>query len=241
MITRDDILKEIRKTAEENGGTPLGVSRFKKITGIKPYDWHHFWARFGDAQREAGLSATTLVAAYDDEYLFEKFIILMRELKKWPTKDDIRVKIHSTLGYPSDSTFLRLGNKQKFAIKLLSYAKDKKYDDVIKICDAVLEEFASKEDQSEELPDSLTIGSVYLVMSGKYYKIGRTNNMDRRHQEITIILPEGLSLIHEIKTDDPGGIENYWHRRFESKRKNGEWFDLNSSDVKAFKRWRRIV
>lgn len=240
MLTKEDILDEIKKTAKENEGIPLGVSRFESQTGIKPYDWHRYWARFSDAQREAGLSPNTLVTAYDDEYLFEKFISLMREIEKWPTKDDIRVKINSNPGYPNDKTFFRLGNKQKLATRLLAYAKDKKYDDVEKICDSVLKTYSDEESLNDD-SENQKFGIVYLFKSGHNYKIGRTNDSGRRHHEITIQLPEGLELIHEIKTDDPSGVEAYWHRRFELKRKNGEWFDLNSSDIKAFKRWRRII
>ena len=84
------------------------------------------------------------------------------------------------------------------------------------------------------------VGEVYLFKSGRHYKIGKTKDTVRRGSEIRIQLPEKLSLIHSIKTDDPSGIESYWHNRFESKRMEGEWFDLNSADIRAFKRWRRI-
>ena len=73
-MTKDDILKEIRRTAKENSGVPLGASRFEKETGIKPYYWHLYWAKLSDAHTEAGFKPNTLNSAYTDEYLFDKFI-----------------------------------------------------------------------------------------------------------------------------------------------------------------------
>jgi hypothetical protein len=75
-----------------------------------------------------------------------------------------------------------------------------------------------------------------LIKSGRFFKLGKTNAAGRRERELAIQLPEKTKTVHVISTDDPTGIEAYWHRRFESKRQNGEWFALDKDDVIAFKR-----
>jgi hypothetical protein len=66
--------------------------------------------------------------------------------------------------------------------------------------------------------------------------------VERRRKErcVGIQLSEKLQPVHYIKTDDPVGIENYWHSRFAGQRKEGEWFALTAEDVRAFKRWKRV-
>jgi hypothetical protein len=79
-------------------------------------------------------------------------------------------------------------------------------------------------------------GSVYLLKGpGSRYKIGKTNAFGRRKRELSIQLPFDIRKIHVVETDDPSGVEAYWHQRFGAKRINSEWFELNNEDVAAFK------
>ena len=79
------------------------------------------------------------------------------------------------------------------------------------------------------------------MKSGRHYKIGRTNSLGRREWELGIKISIPPKTIHSIETDDPVGVEAYWHKRFSDKRGEGEWFDLSPDDIKAFKRWKRIM
>ncbi len=241
MLTKDDILKEIQRTAKENDGSPLGRGRFEKETGIKPYDWNKYWVRLSDAQIEAGFSPNKLTTAYPEEFLIEKMILLIRKLGKFPIYGELKIEKRNNPDFPDARNFFESKiKKHQFAQKVVDYCKNKgKCNDVISLCQPIIDQPLENQESSKNI--SIEIGEVYLFKSGKYYKIGKTNDTVRRGSELKIQLPERMDLIHSIKTDDPSGIEAYWHRRFESKRKNGEWFDLNSSDIKAFKRWRKII
>lgn len=214
----------------------MGRLRFFRETGIKESDWKgKFWARWNDAVSEAGLQPNQKTTSYDEDLLIEKFISLMRELGRFPVVAEIRMKVRSDASFPNDKTFGRFGSKPQFAAKILDYCKTRSgYEDVTALCAAIADRPKAN---AEDVDDGQTvIGYVYLMKSGKFYKLGRSNAAGRREYELSIQLPEKLKTVHFIRTDDPAGIEAYWHRRFEEKRKNGEWFDLGVADVAAFKR-----
>lgn len=239
-MDRDEILAAIKRTADENGGKPLGRMRFQSVTGIGKSDWVRYWPKFSNAQRDAGFTPNELARAYPDDFLFEKAIELTRELGHYPTYDEFITKVHNAPDFPSHGAFRRLGTKPQFVAKLKAWCADKpQYGDIValipSISEGLLPEMATGDAETNGY------GFVYLLRGHPgEYKIGYTKLVDRRVAELGAIASVEPKLIHEIKTDDPSGVEAYWHKRFESKHMRGEWFRLDSHDVKAFKRWRRL-
>lgn len=238
------ILSEIIRTVTANGGVPLGEARFEAETGIRRTDWFGIhWAKWGDAIREAGFTPNEFNSAFEDELLLDKYAKYALERGRLPTAGELRLKRRNDPGFPSWNTFARFGTKANMAKKLLGYCHGhQEFDTVVEQCKAYIHSSASTPDDDQSTANKVIIGYVYLLKHGarREYKIGRTNNQLRREGEIGIELPEKIEPIHVIETDDPSGIEAYWHRRFAEKRLKNEWFALTAKDVQAFKRWRRI-
>ena len=241
-MNKQEILSEIKRLAEENGGKAPGFQRFSSETDLRKSDWYpNLWLRWGDAISEAGCASNDFITAYDTNFLIQKYIELIRELGHFPIEGELRIKRKTDENFPSHSGFSQLGGKQDRIEKIIEYCKGKnEFEDIVSICEAVSKPSHKRTDSSNTGPEN--VGYVYLIKHGarNEYKIGMTNNPIRREGELRLELPEKVKPIHYIETDDPSGIEKYWHNRFANKRKEGEWFSLSPNEVRAFKRWRRI-
>jgi len=228
------ILSEIRRVAAENGDQAPGRRVFERETGIKESEWRGvYWARWGDALIEAGFAANERQAKLDQDFVLTKLAEAFRHFSKVPTTIELRMYRQVNPAFPAHSTVdNHFRTKATMLARLRDWVADKpEYADVA----AML----PPGDVPEVTPRSaakVLEGFVYLIRSGAHYKIGRSNELERRVKEIRIALPEAATLVHSIRTDDPAGIEAYWHRRFVNKRANGEWFKLTAADLAAFKR-----
>jgi hypothetical protein len=232
-LKKSHILAEIQRTSAANGGVALGRDRFHKETGIKEGDWYgRHWSRWSDALKEAGLSPNEFQGAYADDVLLGKLADICRELGRFPVVGELKLKHRADPSFPDAKVFDRLGPKHERARRLAEYCRSAEMDDVVAMC-ATVEGPPEPEESADDEP---VIGFVYLFKSGRYFKIGKSNAAGRREREVALQLPEKMQAVHTIRTDDPTGIEAYWHSRFEQKRLNGEWFNLSAADVKAFKR-----
>lgn len=235
--TRQDILAAIRRLADQTGGgAPPGKNRFEAATGISESAWLGiFWRSWSDAVIEAGYTPNTMQVKLDDDVILDHLARLTLRLGRLPTKADLQLERRRNREIPSHNTIARLGS-QADRLKLL-----REHSATRPELSAVLDilPLPSKDEKAESRAASLmepTTGYVYLIRMGKFYKIGRTNDLGRRAYELRTQLPERVELVHSLETDDPEGIERYWHIRFADKRANGEWFQLLRADVAAFKR-----
>jgi hypothetical protein len=238
MLTKDDVLREIRRIAAENGGVAPGRIAFFDATGIRESDWSgRWWTTWGAAVREAGLEPQRLNPRLDDQLVLAAAAGIVRKLGRFPTSAEIRFECNADPALPSHNTFRRFGGLGGLQTRLREFSAEHGLSDVA----AAMGEQPGKLVAADPVLDGegaqvLAEGFVYLIKSGRHFKIGKANSVEARHRQLKIQLPQVAEVVHRIKTDDPYGIESYWHRRFADKRLNGEWFALSAEDVKAFRR-----
>jgi hypothetical protein len=228
---KEQILAEIRRLAAEAGGRPPGAKQFARATGGLTWSGI-YWARWSDALKEAGFEPHLPPEArrIDDDVLLEHLATACRQFGRVPTVAEMRLHRRTNPDFPSTKTLdRRFGGFRLISPTMRAWASERPdYADVA----LMLAGGARRSALPARGPD----GSVYLLKSGDHYKIGRSDELEKRVKAIRVALPEAAALVHAIKTDDPPGIEAYWHRRFDDKRANGEWFKLSREDVAAFKR-----
>jgi len=138
MVTKDEILSEILRLADENGGSPVGRSRFFTETGISESDWlGRYWTRWGDAVAEAGFRPNTLnPVGLSVEDLTASVADLTRDLGHFPTVAERKMKRRSDSGFPSHGVIeKRLGNRSELVRRLVEFAADRPgYEAVLDCC-----------------------------------------------------------------------------------------------------------
>ena len=211
--------------------------------GIRESDWKGVhWVKWNDAVREAGLEPNKMQEAYASDHLLGLLAQLSKEIGHIPTEADLRMKARKAPGFPNGKTFGRLGSKPERIGLLLDFCqKHSEYAEVVSLCDSALASLP--EIQDDELTSTEKEGVVYLIRSGRHFKIGFTYDLERRESALAYQTVHKNVKVHSFRTDDPSGIEAYWHKRFADKRvrSDAEWFALNAKDVTAFRRRKRFM
>jgi len=230
---RNHILAEIRRLTVAGGGQPPGQKLFRRETGIGDHHWRgKFWARWGDALTEAGYGPNQWIGRTESEAVLQGFAAVCRQQGRLPTWDEVRLYRQDHSSVPSDRAMREHfdGREGLIAALVERATSDEAYADLLPLLPVHLPE--RRTNSRTRAAD----GFVYLIQSGDFYKIGRSDDLERRVRQIAVALPDKAVLVHSIRTDDPPGIEAYWHRRFADRRANGEWFRLTSLDVSAFRK-----
>lgn len=230
------MLDDIRQLAASLDGRTPSIREFEEATGVREAAWRGVhWANWTEAVTEAGLTPNPLAheRRIDDDVLLEHLAKACRQHGRVPTVAQLRMQRRADPEFPYVKTFeRRFGGFASIGARIREWAaKHDAYRDVADL-------LGTADPEQDAASSARSDGSVYLLRSGDFFKIGRSDELERRVKEIRVALPDVATLMHTIQTDDPPGIEAYWHRRFAEKRANGEWFKLTRADIAAFKRRR---
>lgn len=225
---REFVLSEIRRLTAENGGRVPGAEKFNRITHLSQSYWKgEIWLCWNDAVRDAGLAPNTKTPRLDDDQMLFDLAVAIRKFGHIPTTAELR-NYRKSARLPAQKTYINhFGGKRAMLIRLKSWVQDRpEWSDVAAL-------LADVSDDEPEPPR--WTGAVYMMRAGPLFKIGCSRKPEQRTRTVAFGVPAEAVVIHVIETDDPFGVEAYWHRRFADKRARGEWFRLSADEIAAFR------
>jgi Meiotically up-regulated gene 113 len=242
-VVKNEIISLICKLANEAGGVPPGQRKFATETGIKDHVWRgKIWVKWTDALAEAGFDSLKWIEKFDDEFLLTKLGDLAVRLGHFPSQSELRYESANNSNFPSTTAFKKRWGMSQIAEELARYAAKFENATVSRLATDYLQAKPVKEVLKAEFTNAAAKGHVYLQKVDKRFRIGKTNSLVGRYRQVQLETPHKVEYVHTILTDDPDGVEKYWHKRFEPLRLqiSGDWFVLKPTDIAAFKRWKKI-
>mgnify|MGYP002525943742 CR=1 FL=1 len=104
-----------------------------------------------------------------------------------------------------------------------------------------IEHAAQVQDECSQYATKQRFSRVYLMKCGAHYKIGVTNNVDRRLKALDE-RPFKINLIAESQPiPNAYQIEKEIHSKYEKNRIRGEWFKLNEEEANFVSEWIRTL
>ena len=228
--TKDSLLLDIKTLSEKLGKTPS-----QKEANENGISWRRHFSNFTECIEAAGLTPNPVTPRKTDDEILDVLAEICRQEKKPITYRQWCLSSLRESSQMGKNSYNRFGQWSDFLSALRRRSERLDQADLLEILPTV--DLAEASEQGEAK------GWVYI---GKHegakeglYKIGCTNNPDRRRNELNAGNPGNFIFTHQIETADPKALEQVWHSHFKNKRKYGEYFELSPQDVRLFKRDRK--
>lgn len=205
-VSKETILSAYSDLVKANLGRPVGERIFTRETGISRYYWQGgHWRSWSAFQADAGHTPNRPTQKIPDETVLKAFVQLAVEQGNIPSEADLMLKRKADPSFPNKLCFRRWGDRPALLAKVTEYCDGR--EDLAPVLELLQD--GSSISLDHRLEAFRIKGFVYLLRSGKHYKLGRSNAVGRRLRELAIQLPEKPNTVHVIETDDPQGIEQY--------------------------------
>lgn len=235
LHSKEDVMAAYRALVQAQGGKVVGENYFQAQTRISMYCWRgKFWKSWREFQRAAGFRPNRRPERIPEETLLGRYAQLALEMKKLPTRLEMKLRRREDKTLPHPDVYSRLGRRETFLTKLEAWCEGKsEFAPVSRMLERRRRKLmARRAGDAGQLK-----GVVYLARptDAFIYRIGSIKAFGVRARHEARRLSRMPQVVHVIQTDDPEGIERYWQGRYEHRRERDGFYCLKPDDIAPFR------